>query len=257
MRHELSVSVVIPTYNERRNVEVLLPEVHKALESRVHEIIVVDDRSPDGTGAAVLALAETLPGVRLISKPEKKGLGAALRLGYDAGRYDILLSTDADLSFSTADILKLVDAIESGHDLAVGCRHAGGGRYLAATRSVKLKRAVSVIGNTIVRAVTGIEIHDYSANFRAIRREAWEQIHTQDDTNSLLLEMIVKVAHRGLSLTEIPVTFDDRRFGESKLNMWIEIPKYLIRLAYYAFKFRPSARRDDALQTSKRVVKKA
>lgn len=232
MGAKLSVSVVIPTYNERQNVEILIPELHETLKGRPHEILVVDDRSPDGTGAAVLALAKTIPNVRLITKARREGIGAALRRGYDEGRCDILLSTDADLSFSTADVLKLIDGIESGSDLVLGCRHADGGRYLAPTLQIKLKHAVSMLGNMVVRAVTGLAVRDYSANFRAIRRDVWNTILTQENTNSLLLEMVIKVARVGRVITEVPVTFDDRRFGKSKLNLWVEAPKSVIRLMW-------------------------
>lgn len=238
MGSKLSVSVVIPTYNERQNIEILVPEVHQLFKDREHEILVVDDRSPDGTGAAVLELAKTIPQVRLISKPKKEGIGAALRLGYNQGKHDVLLSSDSDLSFSTADMLKLLDGIDAGYDLVVGCRHAGGGQYLAPTLKVKIKHAVSVMGNAVVRAVTGLPIRDYSANFRAIRRSVWNHIKTEDNTNSLLLEMIIKVAHEGHALMEVPVTFNDRRYGKSKLNLWIEAPKFLIRLIYYTLKYR-------------------
>lgn len=230
-----SVSVVIPTYNERDNIVLLARELDRVLAGREHEILVVDDRSPDGTGAAVEELARELPALRLITKERREGIGAALRVGYDAGRLDVLLSTDADLSFQPADALRLLERIEAGADLALGCRHTVGGGYAARSLGVALKRLVSALGNRVVRLITGLAVRDYSANFRAIRREVWHAIQTRDDTNSLLLEMILKVHRRGYAIAEVPVTFGDRRFGRSKLNLAVEAPKFAVKLIQHSF----------------------
>lgn len=234
----LSVSVVVPTYNERENIEVLLPEIHRVLGGRPHEILIVDDDSPDGTGRRVLELARELPGLSLITKKEKEGIGAALRKGYDAARNDVILSTDADLSFSPAEMLKLLEKIDAGYDLVLGCRHSGGGRYEAPTLKIKLKYSVSRLGNFVARALTGLDVRDYSANFRAIRREVWRAIETRDKTNSLLFEMILKVHSGGYRVTEVPVRFADRRFGRSKLNLAVEVPKFLLRFLVHVARLR-------------------
>src|SRR5208282_1020595 len=163
------------TYNERENIGILVPRIHEILGNRTHEIIVVDDRSPDGTGQAVVELSKTVPNLRLISK-DRKGIGAALRVGYDQGLNDVLLSTDADLSFDPLDMLRLIEKIEAGYDIVVGCRYAEGGAYETPTIQVKLKFFTSWMGNKIVRWATGLNLHDFSTNFRAIRRDVWIEI---------------------------------------------------------------------------------
>jgi len=234
----LSVSVIIPTYNERENIGILIGQLREMLGARDHEILVVDDRSPDGTGAAVEALAKADPRVRLVVKEKREGIGAALRYGYGLGKKDVLLSLDADLSFSTPEALKLLELIDSGFDLALGCRHKTGGSYEAPTLRVKAKFFVSRLGNRVIRALVGLDLHDYSANFRAIRRSVWHAILTEENTNSLLLEMILKVKYGGFKIAEVPVSFADRIHGQSKLNLFIEAPKFLVNLLKYTLRYR-------------------
>ena len=233
-----SVSVVIPTYNERENVRLLLPLVHEALHGHPHEILVVDDFSPDGTGAVVEETAWNIPEVRLLRKPVREGIGAALRYGYDRAACDVILSIDADLSFAPADIPLLLAQIDNGYDLVLGSRHCRGGRYETPSLVVCFKYAVSTCGNAVVRALCGLPVRDYSANFRAIRAPIWRNIQTRENTNSLLLEMILKVAHSGGRIQEVPVSFVDRRHGRSKLNLWAEVPKFLVKFLQYSFRLR-------------------
>lgn len=234
----LGVSVIIPTYNERENIGILIGQLHDVLGARDHEILVVDDRSPDGTGAFVDALSKADPRLKLVTKEKREGIGAALRYGYDLGKKDILLSMDSDLSFKTSEALKLLELVDSGFDLALGCRHKTGGSYEAPTLRVKAKFFVSRLGNRVIRALVGLDLHDYSANFRAIRRSVWHEILTEENTNSLLLEMILKVKYRGFKIAEVPVSFVDRIHGQSKLNLFIEAPKFLVNLLKYTFQYR-------------------
>ena len=226
----LSVTVVIPSYNERDNMAPLLTRVARALAGRTHELLVVDDLSPDGTGAEVTRLAKTIPWVRLVTKTRREGIGAALRMGYDLARHDVIVSLDADLSFSPEDIPRLLERIDAGCAMALGCRHGGQGGYETPNGRIWLKFLVSRVGNRIVRWATGLTVRDYSANFRAIRRDVWESIKTRENDNSLLLEMILKVHRGGFRLEEVPVTFSDRVAGRSKLNLAVEAPKFLFKL---------------------------
>jgi dolichol-phosphate mannosyltransferase len=234
----LSVSVIIPTFNERENIRILIGQLRESMGAREHEILVVDDRSPDGTGAAVEALAKADPRIKLVVKEKREGIGAALRYGYDRGQKDVLLSLDADLSFDTTETAKLLALIDSGFDLALGCRHKDGGSYEAPTLKVKAKFFVSRLGNRVIRAFVGLDLHDYSANFRAIRRSVWQAIHTEENTNSLLLEVILKVQYGGFKIAEVPVSFADRIHGQSKLNLFIEAPKFLVNLLKFTLRYR-------------------
>lgn len=233
------LTIILPTYNEAANLAELVPEIEDRFRSRRIRILVVDDDSPDGTAAAAHLLNERYGNVEVVTPPERKGLGAALRYGYDRADTPYILSSDADLSFSADDMRTLYEAIlERGDDLVQGTRHGAGGSYEAPNLRIRFKRLSSVVGNVVVRAVAGLPVTDCSANFRVIRKDAWERIETRENTNAILFEMIFKCHHGGLRVSSIPVTFRDRRHGESKLNLVVEIPKFLVRMFYYVARYR-------------------
>ncbi len=241
-----SVSVVVPTYNERENILQLVPQLAAAFREYAYEIVVVDDDSPDRTGEAVTMLMQAYPSLRLVTKPSREGIGAALRVGYRQARGDIIVSCDADLAFDVEDLVRLVEAVTKGDDLVVGSRHMEGARYEAGTWRVRCKRSVSRLGNAIVRVVFGMPVHDVSANCRAIRQTVWRQIQTRENTNALLLEMILRCHHGGFRVRELPVTFRDRRYGTSKLRLPIEVAKFLLAMVRYRWYYlwnRPHWRR--------------
>lgn len=232
------VSLVIPTYNERENIEHLLPQACAVLAGRHFEILVVDDQSPDGTGDAVRAFAAGGQPVQLVSKARKEGIGAALRVGYSQSRGRIILSTDADLSFDPADLPRLLAALAGGADLVVGTRHGRGGGYESPTLETRIKWCLSAGGNWLLRTVTGIPLTDFSGNFRGIRRDVWDAIETAENTNTLLFEMILKTYVQGYRVAEVPVVFRDRRFGVSKLQMSREAPRFLRRFWRFIWQHR-------------------
>jgi dolichol-phosphate mannosyltransferase len=238
-----TISLVLPTYDERENVEILIPQVAEVFDGEPYEIVVVDDRSPDGTGDAVLRLAASGHPARLVTKERREGIGAALRLGYTESRGDLIASMDADLSFDPADLLRLVACVRDGADLVVGTRHGARSSYEAPTREIRVKRLVSMVGNRILRAVTGIPLTDFSGNFRALRRDVWNAIETTENTNALLFEMILKTYVRGFALAEVPVTFHDRRYGRSKLRLGREIPRFLRSFLRHVWRHREELRR--------------
>ncbi len=233
-----TISIIIPTYNEKENINLLIPSIKKFFQksNRLKEIIVIDDKSPDGTGEAVLKLNKIYKNIHLIIKEKKEGIGAALRVGYNAAKGDIILSSDADLSFSVEDMKKLVEKIDEGYDMVVGARHLNDTDYKTDYMKTKIKHLVSKYGNKIVTSILNLLIHDFSANFRAMKKEVWYSINTQENTNALLLEMIIKAHKKGFKVVEIPVIFKDRIHGQSKLNLWIEAPKFLVKVIEFSFK---------------------
>jgi dolichol-phosphate mannosyltransferase len=239
MNDAARLTIILPTYNEAANIAELVPRIEECFAGHAFRILVVDDASPDGTAAVAARLGERYGNVEVLTPPVRKGLGAALRYGYDYARTPYILSSDADLSFSPEQMLQLYETIlERGDDLVQGTRHETGGRYEVAGFRVWLKRLASVTGNVVVRVVAGLPVTDCSANFRVIRRDAWERIETRENTNAILFEMIFKCHHGGLRVSSIPVTFRDRRYGESKLNLVTEIPKFLMRMLYYVARYR-------------------
>lgn len=234
--NNLELSIVLPTYNECANLEILIPQIEDVLKDINHEVLVVDDNSKDGTGELILELNNKFGNIRLISREKKKGIGAALRQGYMSAEGEIILSSDADLSFPVRDMIKLMNRIYDGYDFAIGCRHGLSGSYYEKKNlHTKIKGFISSFGNFMVRVLSGINIHDFSANFRAIRKEAWLKLNIKEDSNIMLFEMIVKAKRKGLRIAEVPVTFNDRIHGKSKLNLFTELPKYALKMWPYIF----------------------
>jgi dolichol-phosphate mannosyltransferase len=223
----LALSIVLPTYNERENLRLLVPGIEAAFHDVAHETLVVDDSSPDGTAEMAEQLRAGYPAVRLVRRPAREGLGAALRHGYDAACGTIILSADSDGSFTPDAMRALFEACTPGVDLVVGTRHLPGGAYDLASERGALKRALSRLGNWAFRRMTGLPVREFSVNFRAIRRCAWERLHTHERSNAFLLEMIAEAAWQDLVIREFPVQVGDRIHGESKLRLSREGPEFV------------------------------
>jgi len=228
-----NLSVVLPTYQERENLAILIPQIEDVFSNELLEIIVVDDNSQDGTIELIAKLNLKYSNIKLITRPSLQGIGSAIRRGYDEALGDFILSSDADLSFTVGDMRVLYKKINEGFDLVTGYRH-GGGSYEREKISVKVKYLISKFGNKFVHYVSGLGTRDFSANFRIIRKDAWNKIETCENTNALLFEMIIKSFRKGLKITEVPISFTERRFGSSKLNLWKETPKFLIKFIKYS-----------------------
>lgn len=233
--NSFKLSIVLPTYNEAKNLEILIPDIESMFKILPFEIIVVDDGSKDGTKELLELLNKKFNNIKLISRPRLMGIGSAIRDGYNAACSEYILSSDADLSFRAEDMKRLYEKINEGYDLVLGHRHGEGGGYEKKTPLVKIKYSLSRSGNFVFKTLSGIKINDFSANFRIIRRNSWLRLKTAENTNSLLFEMIIKAKKSGLKIAEIPVVFSQRRFGESKLNMLREAPRFVIKFIKYTF----------------------
>ncbi len=231
------LSVVIPTYNERENAERFIPKLADAFRDIPHEIIVVDDSSPDGTAAAVRGLAGRYP-IELVVRRGRGGFASALRDGYDRARGDVILSIDVDGSFPASDARAVYAALVAGQDLVIGSRHSVGSHFPAPTPELKIRRFSSAWENRLLRWLTGIPLHDFTANCRALRRSLWERLQPREETSFFLVEMVLLAAARGASIGEVPVTFAERASGTTKINHVIEIPRALFRAATFVLRHR-------------------
>ena len=215
--------------------EILIPQIEAGFGESLLEIIVVDDNSRDGTKELLGALNNKFKNIKLISRPQLMGIGSAVRDGYNAAQGEYILSSDADLSFKVEDMKRLYGKISEGYDLVIAYRHGEGGGYEKKSAAVKIKYLLSWLGNFIVRNLSGLDVKDVSANFRIIRRDVWLCLKTVENTNSLLYEMIIKAKRNGSKIAQIPITFSERRFGKSKLNILKEAPKFLVKFIKYTF----------------------
>lgn len=218
----MHVLVIVPTYDEVENIENII----KAVRSLGYDILVVDDASPDGTGAIADEHAATDAGVRVLHRPQKTGLGPAYAAGFDLGLelgYDILCEMDADFSHTPSDLTRLVAAVESGADLAVGSRYVSGG---STEDWPWYRKAISQGGNTYARMMLGLTIKDATSGFRAFRDTTIREIDPSTCKSSgygFQVEMAWRTESAGLDITEVPITFRDRLYGESKMNARIAI----------------------------------
>jgi dolichol-phosphate mannosyltransferase len=210
--------IVIPTYNERENLEELVPRI-LAMDPRF-EVLVVDDGSPDGTGALADEMARRIPRVQVIHRPEKLGLGSAYRTGFryalERG-YDLIFEMDADFSHDPASLPDFVAAIADA-DLVIGSRYLHG---VTVVNWPMGRLVLSFAANRYTRLVTGLPLNDATGGFKCFRRAVLEAIdldQVRSDGYSFQIEMSFKAWKKGFRLREIPILFSDRRVGISKMS---------------------------------------
>lgn len=222
--------VVIPTYNERDNIEPILKRV-RASAPDAH-VLVVDDASPDGTGELADAVAAGDPFVHVLHRSAKEGLGAAYIAGFGWGlahqspRFDLLVEMDADGSHAPEHLPALLDAAEQA-DVVVGSRWVRGGEVVNWPRH---REALSRGANLYTRLALGIGVRDSTAGFRAYRRAVLEQIPLESVDSQgycFQVDMTWRAAQQGFAITEVPITFIEREHGESKMSGSIVREAYL------------------------------
>jgi dolichol-phosphate mannosyltransferase len=215
--------VVVPTYEEVENVGPLITAVLGL--SPEYSVMVVDDASPDGTAAAVGALARAHPGrVTLVSRPGKGGHGAAYRQGLlqalRGGRHEALFVMDCDFSHDPSAIPVLRDALAAA-DLVIGSRYVPGGRVVGWGPH---RHVLSRAANGVARALLGLPIRDCTSGFMGFRSAALRAIplaEARAEGYAAPVEMKWLCVSAGLRCLEVPITFRDRERGSSKLNGWM------------------------------------
>jgi dolichol-phosphate mannosyltransferase len=208
--------VCLPTYNERENLE----RVVRALADKGVEVLVIDDNSPDGTGEIADRLAAELSWVEVLHRPRKEGLGRAYVDGFRhvlAGDAELVLEMDCDLSHDPADVPRLIAAVETGADLALGSRYVEGG----GTADWGLARRLISRGASIYTRILLMPIHDSTGGFKCFRRHVLESIEleTIDAAGYVFqIETTYRALRKGFRVVEVPIRFADRRAGRSKMS---------------------------------------
>lgn len=215
----MKVLIIVPTYNERENIERLLSTL-LALPVNGLEVLVVDDASPDGTGQAVEAIAEKEPRVHLLRRPGKLGLGSAYIAGFRYGlanNFDLIFEMDADFSHDPHEIPKMIHAAEN-FDVVVGSRYLHGITVV----NWPLKRLLlSMVANLYTRLITGLPVEDCTAGFVCYHRRVLESINLDriiSDGYSFQIEMKFRAWKLGFKIGEVPIIFVDRHLGVSKMS---------------------------------------
>ncbi|MBL8740474.1 MAG: polyprenol monophosphomannose synthase [Myxococcales bacterium] len=211
--------VVTPTYNERENLRAFARELFAHVPDA--HVLVVDDASPDGTGALADELAAEDGRVHVLHRRAKLGLGSAYIEGFAwalARPYGAVAEMDADLSHSAADLPRLLAALTAGADLALGSRNIAGGGVLGWG---PLRHVVSKGGSLYARLLLGVAIADMTTGFKVYNRRALRAIEPEtlrSNGYSFQIETTYRALLAGLSVVEVPIVFVDRRVGRSKMN---------------------------------------
>ncbi len=224
-RSSAPVSVCLPTYNERETLEPVVRALGRvfaasALNARV---LVVDDASPDGTGAIADALARELPWVDVLHRERKEGLGPAYLAGFRrvlAGDAGVVLEMDADLSHDPGDVPRLVAATADA-DVVIGSRYVEGG---GVRNWGRVRRVVSRGGCLYAQAVLGLGVKDSTSGFKCFRREVLEALPLDRISTkgyAFQIETTYRAVRAGFRVVEVPITFADRESGRSKMSRYV------------------------------------
>jgi len=213
------VLMIVPTYNERENLEKLVTRL-RALPGDVH-VLIVDDHSPDGTGDIADQLAAADPGIRVRHRPGKMGLGTAYRTGFHDGLergYLFICTMDADFSHSPESLPDLLNKAMTGYDLVIGSRYVPGGQVIG---SPPMRKMISYGANWLAHIILQVDARDCTAGFRCYRSTILAQIDLDSIFSSgysFLSEMIFYCQQAGARIGEVPITFVNRVEGSSKIS---------------------------------------
>ena len=213
--------VCVPTYNERGNLEPLVRALAEVLDTTRDRVLVIDDASPDGTGELADRLAEELPWVGVLHRTAKEGIGRAYLAGFAealATGAELVLEMDCDFSHDPRDVPRLIATADDGADLVLGSRWVEGG---GTQNWGVVRRFISRGGSLYARIVLGVGIRDLTGGFKCYRRRVLETI----DLDAIAargygfqIEGTYRALRAGFRVVEIPITFVDRRVGESKMS---------------------------------------
>ena len=233
--------LILPTYNEAENVEAIVLAAGEVLARAApagFRVLVVDDGSPDGTGAIADRLADEHEWMQVLHRAEKNGIGPAYLAGFrhalDGGA-GYVMEMDSDFSHDPADLARLLAAVEAGADLALGSRYVPGG---GVSDWGLLRRFISEGGSTYARWVLGLQVRDLTGGFKCFRREVLEAIRfdgVRSHGYAFQVELTYRAVRAGFTVIEVPIVFRDRQQGQSKMSwriaaeaMWL-VPRLRFR----------------------------
>jgi dolichol-phosphate mannosyltransferase len=222
------VLVIVPTYDERENIESIVGRVRAAVPAA--EILIADDASPDGTGEIADRLAADDDHVHVLHRTGKEGLGAAYVAGFHWGLdrgFDVLVEMDADGSHRPEELPRLLSALEEGNDLVIGSRWVRDGRV---ENWPKKREVLSRGANTYARLLLGFPVHDSTGGFRAYRATTLSKIDIDAVTSQgycFQVDLTLRTVRAGLRVAEVPITFVERTHGASKMSRDIMVEAFV------------------------------
>lgn len=215
--------IIIPTYNEKENILPLMKAIFE--QDAGLEVLVVDDSSPDGTGAVVTEASKEDPRIHLLTREKKEGLGRAYIAGFQWGLnrgYDALVEMDADFSHRPVDLIKMLEKLKSC-DFVVGSRYVTGG---STVNWGLIRKMISRFGGIYARTILGFPLQDWTGGFNAWKNKTLLAIQL-DQVKSNGYSFQIELKYRALKAkcqgAEVPIVFEDRRVGQSKMSFKIVI----------------------------------
>ena len=218
----MKAMVIVPTYNEAENLEKLIAAIRELPDP--FEIAIVDDNSPDGTGQIAEKIAAKDPGVHVLHRSGKLGLGTAYVEGFKyalRNGVEAIIEMDADFSHDPAELPNFLAKLREGADLVIGSRYVHGVRVLNWSFKRLLLSKLATLYVDIVTGMGGEIITDATAGFKCYRRRVLESIDLErihSNGYAFQIEMKYRAYKMGFKLAEIPITFNDRHVGQSKMN---------------------------------------
>lgn len=230
-----TVWVVLPTYDERENLGLIVPRIRAALPDAT--VLVVDDDSPDGTGRLADEMASRDPHVRVLHRAAREGLARAYGAGFAAalhGGAGIVIQMDADGSHDPAVLPSFIEALRQGAGLVLGSRYVHGGRT---ADWPLLRQFVSRGGNLYAQAVLWLPYRDLTGGFKAWRADVLRAVEPAAVTSSgyvFQVELTWRAHGAGAAIRELPITFVERRLGTSKMSggIFVEAARQVLRLRF-------------------------
>jgi len=213
--------VCVPTYNERENIEPLVRALEGVLDVERDRVLVIDDASPDGTSQIADALATQLPWLSVLHRERKEGIGVAYLAGFPvalATGAELVVQMDCDFSHDPKDVPRLLAACAGGADLALGSRWTAGG---GTVNWGPVRQLISRGGSLYARVVLGVGVHDLTGGFKCFRRQVLESLDLEAVGTrgyGFQIEMTYRTLRAGFQVVELPITFVDRRVGQSKMS---------------------------------------
>lgn len=215
------ISIILPTFNERENIALLIPSISTYLTGLYeYEILVVDDNSPDGTGEKVLELARAYKKntVKLLLRDKDPGLTKSIQYGIDHARGDIVVWLDADGSMEPSTIPSMLKKMSKDIDIIVASRFKQGGKkkQLLSKKDSPIVTVLSFMLNMCLRYILNTPVTDYTSGFIAVKSEVLKNIRLNGDYGEYFIDFVVRAHRKGYRIAEIPHTYQPRVYGESK-----------------------------------------
>jgi len=219
--HTTRAVVCIPTYNERENLEPLVRALATVLDLDRDRVLVIDDASPDGTGEIADRLGAELPWLSVLHRERKEGIGVAYLAGFPvalAAGAELVVQMDCDFSHDPHDVPRLIAACADGADLALGSRWTAGG---GTVNWGPVRQVISRGGSLYARLILGVGVRDLTGGFKCFRRHVLETLELGEVGTrgyGFQIETTYRALRAGFRVVELPITFVDRRVGQSKMS---------------------------------------